>query len=208
MKNDKNIQQLDMFQIICLPNDQIFHRYWLMMNLTMKSYRKFTIIQYGFVRSWSENQMIWRLFLVQAGTFRIYTHTKYINYYWHNIYYRKRSSLPPATSPNPTNLQSPAKKTRSDGEETFLKLQSRVQELLSIPGKDRSDEERKEYNRLRNKYSKDKKTYSYLLEDHSSATGAQRKAASRARMTDEQREDERAADRRRKAQPEAQAATR
>ena len=100
------------------------------------------------------------------------------------------------------------KKTRNDGEEAFLKLQSRVQELLSIPGKDRSDDEKKEYNRLRNKYTKDKKTYSYLLEERSTATGAQRMTAYRGRMTDEQKDNERVAARERMAEPEAQAATR
>ena len=44
----------------------------------------------------------------------------------------------------------PAKKTRSDGEEAFLILQSRLHELLSIPTKERSEEERKEFHFLFN----------------------------------------------------------
>ena len=87
------------------------------------------------------------------------------------------------------------KKTRTDGEEAFLTLQSRVHELLSIPTKNRSKEEKNEYNRLRNKYAKDKKTYSHLLEKRAAACDAQRKAASREKMTDEQRDDERSATR-------------
>ena len=134
-----------------------------------------------------------RPFLVLAGSFRIYTHTKYVNYFWHNIYYRKRSSTAPATSHNPKRLHLPSKKTQSDEEEAFLNLQISVQELLTIPAKDRSDAEKKEYNRLRNKYAKDKKTFSHLLEEPSTATGAQRIAAYRKRMTEEQREDARAA---------------
>ena len=102
----------------------------------------------------------------------------------------------------------PAKKNRTDGEEDFLRLQSRVRELLAIPTKDRSDNERKEYNRLRNKYSKDKKTYSHLVEERAAATGAQRKAASRERMTEEERVQERDEARDRMAQPEAVAAAR
>ena len=89
----------------------------------------------------------------------------------------------------------PAKKTRSDGEEAFLRLQTRLHELLSIPTKDRSDNERKEYNRLRNKYSKDKKTYSHLVEERAAATDAQRKEASRGRMTEEEIQEEREATR-------------
>ena len=149
-----------------------------------------------------------RLFLVLAGSFRIYSHTKYVNYNWHNVCYRKRPSTPQAISLSPPNLHSPAKKIQSDEEKAFLSLQVRVQELLSIPGKDRSEGERKEYNRLRNKYAKEKKTYSYLLEENTTATGAQRKAASRERMTDEQRKNEREAARERMSQPEARAATR
>ena len=102
----------------------------------------------------------------------------------------------------------PAKKTRSDGEEAFLILQSRLHELLSIPTKERSEEERKEYNRLRNKYSKDKKTYSHLVEERAAATDAQRKEASRGRMTEEKRVQEQNDARDRMAQPEAVAAAR
>ena len=102
----------------------------------------------------------------------------------------------------------PAKKTRSDGEEAFLILQSRLHELLSIPTKERSEEERKEYNRVRNKYSKDKKNYSHLVEERAAATGAQRMAASRERMTEEERVQERDDARDRMAQPEAREATR
>ena len=102
----------------------------------------------------------------------------------------------------------PAKKTRSDGEEAFLELQTRLHELLSIPTKDRSDNERKEYNRLRNKYSKDKKTYSHLVEERAAATNAQRKEASRGRMTEERRAQELDDARERMAQPEALAANR
>ena len=49
-----------------------------------------------------------------------------------------------------------AKKKHTDGEEAFLTLQRRCKELLAIPTRDRSDSERKEYNRLRKKYIKDK----------------------------------------------------
>ena len=89
----------------------------------------------------------------------------------------------------------PAKKTRSDGEEAFLQLQTRFNELLAIKAKDRSDDERKEYERLRKKYSKDKRVYPHLVEERAAATDAQRKAASRARMTSEERQDERDSDR-------------
>ena len=89
----------------------------------------------------------------------------------------------------------PAKKARSDGEEAFLQLQTRFNELLAIKAKDRSDDERKEYERLRKKYSKDKKVYPHLVEERAAATDAQRKAASRARMTGEERQDERDSDR-------------
>ena len=102
----------------------------------------------------------------------------------------------------------PAKKTRSDGEEAFLELQTRLHELLSIPAKNRSDDERKEYERLRKKYSKDKKTYSHLVEERVAATGAQRMVASRGRMTEEERVRELDDARERMAQPEAVAATR
>ena len=73
-----------------------------------------------------------------------------------------------------------AKKKHTDGEEAFLTLQRRCKELLAIPTRDRSDSERKEYNRLRKKYIKDKKTYSHLVEDCAAATGAERQAAFRA----------------------------
>ena len=102
----------------------------------------------------------------------------------------------------------PAKKTRSDGEEAFLVLQTRFHQLLTIPAKNRSDDERKEYERLRKKYSKDKKVYPHLVEERTAATDAQRKAASRARMTAEERQDERDDARERMAQPEALAADR
>ena len=81
----------------------------------------------------------------------------------------------------------PAKKTRSDGEEAFLELQTRLHELLSIPAKNRSDDERKEYERLRKKYAKDKKAYPHLVEERAAATGAQRLAAFRNRQTGEER---------------------
>ena len=100
----------------------------------------------------------------------------------------------------------PAKKARSDGEEAFLQLQTRVHELLAIRAKDRSEDEQKEYNRLRNKYSKETKVY--LVVKRATATDAQRKAASRARMTAEERQDERDDARERMAQPEAVAAAR
>ena len=102
----------------------------------------------------------------------------------------------------------PAKKTRSDGEEAFLELQTRLHELLSIPTKDRSDNERKEYNRLRNKYSKDKKAYQHLVEERAAATGAQRVAEFRNRQTEEERAQELDDARDRMAQPEAREATR
>ena len=102
----------------------------------------------------------------------------------------------------------PAKKTRSDGEEAFLELQTRLHELLSIPAKNRSDDERKEYDRLRKKYSKDKKAYPHLVEERAAKTDAQRKEESRGRMTEEVRVQERDDARDRMAQPEARAATR
>ena len=102
----------------------------------------------------------------------------------------------------------PAKKTRSDGEEAFLELQTRFHELLSIPAKNRSGDERKEYERLRNKYSKDKKAYQHLVEERAAATDAQRKEASRGRMTEEEIQEERDAAKERMAQPAARAATR
>ena len=50
-----------------------------------------------------------------------------------------------------------AKKKHTNREEAFLTLQRRCKELLVIPTRDHSDSERKEYNRLWNKYIKDKK---------------------------------------------------
>ena len=102
----------------------------------------------------------------------------------------------------------PAKKTRSDGEEAFLELQTRLHELLSIPAKNRSDDERKEYERLRKKYTKDKKAYPHLVEERAAATGAQRLAAFRNRQTGEERVQEQDDARDRMAQPEAVAAAR
>ena len=50
-----------------------------------------------------------------------------------------------------------AKKKHTDGEEAFLTLQMRCKELLAIPTRDCSISEQKDFNRLQNKYIKDKK---------------------------------------------------
>ena len=46
----------------------------------------------------------------------------------------------------------PEKRIRSDGEEAFLQLQKDYHDLLNIPAKQRSEEEKKEVIRLKNKY--------------------------------------------------------
>ena len=97
----------------------------------------------------------------------------------------------------------PEKRTRSDAEEAFLELQRRYHGLLNIPAKQRSDEEKKEVLRLRVKYARDKAKFSGLVESRPTATGAQRMAKSRENMTEEERDNERAANRDREAQPEA-----
>ena len=46
----------------------------------------------------------------------------------------------------------PEKRARSDGEEAFLQLQKEYHDLLNIPAKQRSEEEKKEVNRLKIRY--------------------------------------------------------
>ena len=46
----------------------------------------------------------------------------------------------------------PEKRIRSDGEEAFLQLQKAYHDLLNIPAKQRSEEEKKEVIRLKNRY--------------------------------------------------------
>ena len=48
----------------------------------------------------------------------------------------------------------PEKRVRSDGEEAFLQLQKEYHDLLNIPAKQRSEEEKKEVIRLKNRYCK------------------------------------------------------
>ena len=55
-------------------------------------------------------------------------------------------------------------KSDENGEKAFIKLQQRVNEILEIPTKNRSDQEKKEYNSLRNKYSKGKLQYPHLVQ--------------------------------------------
>ena len=102
----------------------------------------------------------------------------------------------------------PAKKLRSDEEEAFLDLQRRYHQLLDIPANQRSDEEKTETNQLRKKYSRVKTKFPHLVEERATATDAQRQAKSRQNMSEEARENYRAADRNRKSQPEAVAAAR
>ena len=73
----------------------------------------------------------------------------------------------------------------SSQETDFLELQRRLKEILSIPAKNRSDDERKEYDRLRKSYTKEKGNFPRLVEDCAAATGAQRMAEQRQRMTEE-----------------------
>ena len=80
----------------------------------------------------------------------------------------------------------------------FLELQSQLKAILLIPSKNRSDNEVKEYNRLRKKYTTEKLKYPNLVAESATATGAQRKAASRDRMTDEERGKAKTADKQRK----------
>ena len=57
------------------------------------------------------------------------------------------------------------KKTKLSDEETdFLELQQRYHQLLAIPPKDRSAEQKDEYNRLKPKYSRQKTKFSHLVE--------------------------------------------
>ena len=46
----------------------------------------------------------------------------------------------------------PEKRTRSDGEEAFLQLQKAYHDLLNIPTKQRTEQEKKEVIRLKNRY--------------------------------------------------------
>ena len=66
---------------------------------------------------------------------------------------------------------------KSDEEKAFLQLQQRFLELLAIPTKNRTEEEKKEYNSLRNKYSKGKVKYPHLVQDKNVSTGAKTKAS-------------------------------
>ena len=96
----------------------------------------------------------------------------------------------------------PEKRLVTDEEEAFLELQRTYHGLLGIPAKQRSDEEKKEVLRLRKKYSREKAKFSSLVvEKQPAATGAQRVARFREDMTEEERDNERAANRKREAQP-------
>ena len=46
----------------------------------------------------------------------------------------------------------PEKRLRTDAEEAFLELQRRYHDLLNIPAKQRSDDEKKEVARLKKRY--------------------------------------------------------
>ena len=96
----------------------------------------------------------------------------------------------------------------SDKESAFLKLQLRYHELLDIPANQRTEEEKKETNKLRRPYSEKKAYYPHLVEDRKRvpATDAERMAKSRQLRSDEGKEDAKAADRKRKATPAARAA--
>ena len=93
-------------------------------------------------------------------------------------------------------------------EKAFLELQLRYQQLLEIPANLRTEEEKKEVNRLRRPYSEKKAYYPHLVEERkwSPATDAERMAKSRQLRSDEGKEDAKAADRKRKATPAARAA--
>ena len=62
-------------------------------------------------------------------------------------------------------------------ETEFLEVQSRLKKVLSIPAKKRSDSERKEYDRLRKKYAKEKGKHLHLVEERDAATDAQQQLA-------------------------------
>ena len=84
--------------------------------------------------------------------------------------------------------------------------------LLNIRVNERSDEEKKEINRLRPKYSRDKKKYPNLVEERErtsvAATDADRQAKARQNMSEVEKEEALAAARERMAQPEQLAAAR
>ena len=96
----------------------------------------------------------------------------------------------------------------SDKESAFLKLQLRYHELLDIPANQRTEEEKKEANKLRRPYSEKKAYYPHLVEDRKRvpATDAERMAKSRQQRSDEARVDALAVDRKRKATPTAKEA--
>ena len=67
----------------------------------MTNYQIFPIIQCGFGKSLSQNQMTSRLYLVLAGSFRTFTHTKNVNYYWRNIFSERDHPYPQLLFPTP-----------------------------------------------------------------------------------------------------------
>ena len=83
-------------------------------------------------------------------------------------------------------------------EEAFQELQQRYLQLLSIPTKDRSEDEIRECNGLRRKYSKEKGKFPHLVEERQTSTGAERKAKFREKQSDDEKEKVKAYDRERK----------
>ena len=60
----------------------------------------------------------------------------------------------------------PLKKTKlAQDEEKFLEMQSRLEEILAIPSKNRTADEKKEYDRLRKSFTKLKGQYGHLLKE-------------------------------------------
>ena len=93
-------------------------------------------------------------------------------------------------------------------EKAFLELQLRYQQLLEIPANLRTEEEKKEVNRLRRPYSEKKAYFPHLVEKRkwSPASGAERVEKHRKERSDKAKEDALVADRKRKATPAARAA--
>ena len=93
-------------------------------------------------------------------------------------------------------------------EKAFLELQLRYQQLLEIPANQRTEEEKKEVNRLRRPYSEKKAYFPHLVEKRkwSPASGAERVEKHRQERSDKAKEDALVADRKRKATPAARAA--
>ena len=103
-------------------------------------------------------------------------------------------------------LQQPTipKKTKlSDAENDFLQLQQRYHQLLDIPTKQRSAEEKKEYTRLQPKYSRQKAKFAHLVKERPTASAVERKQKSRENMSEAKQESDKSADRKRKATPAA-----